>query len=54
MASCLVQEDGDPLLHCEGEVTSWSGNLCFIFLDIKFFIKQGNPCQVNDLFMMTC
>ena len=54
MASCLVQEDGDPLLHCEGQVTSWSGNYCFICLDIKFLIKQGIPCQVSDLFMMTC
>lgn len=53
LASCIVQEDGDPLLHCEGEVAFGSGNSCFICLAIKYFYqtRDSMSCQ---LFVMIC
>lgn len=38
MAPCLVQEDGDSLPHCEGEVSSGSGNSRLICLAIIYFL----------------
>ena len=56
-----MQEDGDPLLHCEGEVTFGSGNSFFICLAIiiiifyfVLFFYQTRDSMSCQLFVMIC
>lgn len=56
LASCIMQEDGNPILHCQGKISLGIGNcaLYLYFLKSLFRSRALDPLLIYIIFMTDC